>query len=155
MTSRIEQALAERGFTLPEAAAPVANYVPFANSGRQIFISGQLPLTPQGLIEGTLGASCGLEDGIRAAEACSLNLLAQLKAACAGNLDQVGRCLRLGGFVASSPDFRDHAKVMNGASDLIGAAMGEDGKHARAAVGVASLPLGAAVEIDGIFELRD
>lgn len=154
MPSRIEQRLKELGIELPEAAAPAASYVPFTVSGRTVRIAGQLPLAGGRLtLTGRLGAGPTLEAAQQAARLCAVNLLAQLKNACDGDLDRAGRCLRLGGFVASTPDFHDHHKVVNGASDLIVAAMGDAGRHARCAVGVAALPMDAAVEVDATFEL--
>lgn len=145
--------LAGLGLELPKPAAPVANYVPWVVSGTTLFVSGQLSVGPQGLIKGCLGRDLGVEDGARAAQACGLYLLAQAGLALGGDFSRLARCLRLGGFVASTPDFFDQPKVMNGASDLMVAVLGDAGRHARAAVGVPSLPLGAAVEVDGIFEI--
>ena len=152
--SAIEQRLAERGLALPEAPAPAANYVPFTISGKLVFISGQLPLQGGGVaVAGRLGDTVTLEQGQAAARLCALNLLAQAKAAAGGDLDRLVRCLKLGGFVACTPAFTDQPKVINGASDLVAEVMGEAGRHARFAVGAASLPLNAAVEVEGIFEL--
>lgn len=154
MTGRIEAKLAELGVTLPAAAAPAGNYVPWTASGNLVFVAGQIPLVdgkPQLL--GKLGREITIEDGQKAARLCAINILAQLKAACSGDLDRVRRCLRLGGFVACTPDFADHPKVINGASDFIVAVLGDAGRHARAAVGCASLPLGVAVEVEGTFEI--
>ena len=150
--STIEENLSKLGFALPEPVAPVANYVPFVVTGNLVMISGQVSIGPAGLITGKVSAD-NLEHGINAAEACALNLLSQLKAACEGDLSRATRCLRLGGFVNCGADFTDHPKVINGASDLMVAAMGDAGRHARAAVGAPSLPLDASVEIDGIFEI--
>ncbi|MGH1478532.1 MAG: RidA family protein [Geminicoccales bacterium] len=150
----IEERLATMGIELPEAAMPVANYVPFTISGKQVFVSGQLPMrSGQVAYTGRLGDGVSIEDGEAAAALCAINLLAQAKNACGGDLAKLGRCLKLGGFVASTADFTDHPKVVNGASNLIAEAMGDAGQHARFAVGVSSLPLGAAVEVDAIFEL--
>lgn len=133
---------------------PVANYVPFTMSGKQVFVSGQLPMrSGQVAYTGRLGDGVSLDDGEAAATLCAINLLAQAKNACGGDLNKLGRCLKLGGFVASTPDFTDHPKIVNGASNLIANAMGEAGQHARFAVGVSSLPLGASVEVDAVFEL--
>jgi enamine deaminase RidA (YjgF/YER057c/UK114 family) len=152
--SAIEQRLAERGLDLPPAAAPAANYVPFVISGALLFISGQLPMQGGGVaVRGRLGGGVSLEQGQAAARLCGLNLLAQAKAAAGGDLDRVRRCVKLGGFVACTPEFVDHPKVINGASDLMVEAMGESGRHARFAVGCSSLPLDAAVEVEAIFEL--
>jgi enamine deaminase RidA (YjgF/YER057c/UK114 family) len=150
----IEERLTQLGIDLPPAAPAVANYVPFVVSGNLVFVSGQLPMengTPA--VRGILGRDVAVEDGIRAARLCALNLLAQAKAACDGNLSRVRRVVRLTGFVASSPDFIDQPKVVNGASDLMVQILGDAGRHARVAVGATSLPLNAAVEIDGIFEI--
>lgn len=151
--SRIDKTLAELGIELPTPVAPVANYVPYVITGNLVFISGQVSFGPEGLIKGRLGDGMTLEDGVKAARACGINLLAQLKVACGGDLDRVKRVVKLGGFVASTPDFFDQPKVVNGASDLMVAIFGEAGRHARAAVSAPSLPLGAAVEIDGVFEI--
>lgn len=151
--SRIDKALAELGIELPTPVAPVANYVPYVIAGNLVFISGQVSIGPDGLIKGSLGGDMTLEEGVEAARACGINLLAQLKVACGGDLGRVRRVVKLGGFVASTPDFTDQPKVVNGASDLMVAVFGEAGRHARAAVSAPSLPLGAAVEIDGVFEI--
>ena len=151
--SKVEQRLSELGLTLPEAVAPVANYVPFVVSGAHVFISGQVSIGGDGLIAGKLGADLDLDAGVAAARACGLNLISQLHAACEGDLDRVRRVVKLGGFVNSTPDFTDQPKVVNGASDLMVDVFGEAGRHARAAVSAPSLPLGAAVEIDGVFEI--
>ncbi|MGI9492091.1 MAG: RidA family protein [Geminicoccaceae bacterium] len=154
MGSAIEDRLAAMGLDLPNAAAPAANYVPFTISGKQVLVSGQLPMR-EGKVAytGRLGDKASLEDGDAAAALCALNLLAQAKNACDGDLSKLARCLKLGGFVACTPDFTDHPKVVNGASNLIAEAMGDAGQHARFAVGVASLPFGATVEVEAIFEL--
>lgn len=149
--SRIETRLAELDIILPEPVAPVANYVPYVVVGNMVFISGQVSIGPNGLITGKVGAALTIEHGIEAAHACGVNLIAQLKAACDGELDRVRRVVKLGGFVNCNPDFVDQPKVINGASDLMVAVFGEDGRHARAAVGAPALPLDAAVEVDGIF----
>jgi enamine deaminase RidA (YjgF/YER057c/UK114 family) len=154
MPSPIEERLAALGIALPPAAAPAANYAPFQIAGNQVIVSGQLPMENGRLaVKGKLGGGVSIEDGQRAARLCALNLLAQVKAAAGGSLDRRVRCLRLGGFVASTPDFLDQPKVVNGASDLMAAVLGDDGRHARAAVGVAVLPFDAAVEVEGLFEL--
>lgn len=155
MTGTIDARLAELGLTLPKAAAPAGNYVPYVRSGSLIFVSGQIPLvdgTPSFI--GQLGAGMSLEDGQQAARTCAINLIAQVKAALHGDLDRVTRVVRLGGFVNCTPDYTDHPKVINGASDLMAEVFGEAGRHARAAVGCASLPLGVAVEVEGTFEVR-
>jgi enamine deaminase RidA (YjgF/YER057c/UK114 family) len=154
MPSPIERRLAELGISLPAAPAPAANYVPYQLSGDQIIVSGQLPMeNGQVAVQGRLGATVPLEAGQRAARLCALNLLAQVRAACKGEIRRPIRCLRLGVFVAATPEFKDHPKVANGASDLMVEVLGEAGRHARFAVGVAGLPLDAAVEIEGLFEL--
>ncbi|MGV6819771.1 MAG: RidA family protein [Parvularcula sp.] len=150
----IEQRLKDEGLTLPEPAAPVASYTPFVIHQHTLYISGQLPFSDGKIITGLCGQDLAIEAGIRAARCCALMLLAQAKSACGGDLSRLDRCLKLTGFVACSPDFTEHPTIINGASDLIGAAMGEAGIHARAAVGVSSLPLGAAVEIEAIFSLK-
>ena len=153
--SKAEEKLAALGLELPVAAAPVANYVGFTVSGKTVYVSGQLPFKDgKLLVTGRLGAGVSIEDGYAAGRQCGLNILAHLKAACGGDLDRVSRVLRLGGFVNSTPEFTDAPKCVNGASDLMVAVFGDDGRHARAAVGVASLPAGAAVEVDAIVELK-
>lgn len=153
MTQTIESRLAELGVSLPQAAAPAANYVPYVVTGNQLFISGQLPMGSEGLAyKGKIGEDASLEDGIAAAKLCAINLLAQAKAA-TGDLEKVARLVKIVGFVNSTGDFGDQPKVINGASDFLVAAMGEKGKHARSAVSAASLPFGATVEIEAIFEL--
>jgi enamine deaminase RidA (YjgF/YER057c/UK114 family) len=152
--SKVENRLKELGVQLPTPNAPVANYVPYVVSGNLVFISGQVTIAPDGLkYVGKLGAEISLEDGKAAAKLCAVNLLAQLKAACGGDLDKVRRCVRLGVFVNATPDFTQHPEVGNGASDLIVAALGDAGKHSRAATGAGSLPRGVAVEVDGVFEI--
>ena len=154
MTSAIEQRLAAHGLELPAAPAPAANYVPYTISGKLVFVAGQLPFrNGQVAVAGRLGEDVSLEQGQEAARLCALNLLAQARAACAGDLSRLARCLKLGGFVSCVPGFTDHPAVINGASDLIVQAMGGAGQHARFAVGCASLPRNAAVEVEGIFEL--
>ncbi len=145
--------LAELGLTLPEAAAPVAAYVPVVIAGGLAHVSGQLPFVDGKLVRGRLGEDVSLEQGYAAAQACGLMLIAQLKAAL-GSLDRVERIVKLGGFVNSAADFTDQPKVVNGASELMVALFGEAGKHARSAVGVPTLPLGAAVEVDAIVAVR-
>jgi enamine deaminase RidA (YjgF/YER057c/UK114 family) len=152
--SKIEQRLAGLGFQLPSPPAPVASYVPYTISGKLVIISGQIPIAdgkPQFI--GKLGAEISLEDGKKAAQLCALNLIAQLKAACGGDLDRAKTCLRLGVFVNATPEFTQHPEIANGASDFVVQAMGEAGKHARAAVGAGSLPRGVAVEVEGLFEI--
>jgi enamine deaminase RidA (YjgF/YER057c/UK114 family) len=154
LTSAIERRLASAGLSLPPAAAPAGSYVPYTISGRLLLVSGQLPIRDgKVVVTGRLGEDLGVEEGQEAARLCALSLLAQAKTACDGDLDRLARCLKLGGFVACAPGFTDHPKVINGASDLIAEAMGDQGRHARFAVGCASLPLDAAVEVEAIFEL--
>lgn len=153
MAGRIEKRLAELGLELPVAAAPVANYVPFVQSGAMVYVSGQISQGPGGPIRGRLGEDMAAEAGAAAARSCALSLLAQLRAACGGDLDRLKRVVKLTGFVASAPGFTDQPKVVNGASDLMVELLGDTGRHARSAVGVAALPLGAAVEIEAIFEV--
>ena len=154
MTSAIEQRLAARGLELPAAPAPAANYIPYTISGKLLFVAGQLPFVGGKVaVAGRLGEDVSLEQGREAARICALNLLAQVRAACGGDLGRLARCLKLGGFVSCIPEFAEHPAVINGASDLMVEAMGEAGQHARFAVGCASLPRNAAVEVEGIFEL--
>jgi enamine deaminase RidA (YjgF/YER057c/UK114 family) len=152
--STIDSRLSELGLELPEPVAPVANYVPFVQSGNQVFISGQISIGPNGLVTGRLGDSMRIEDGQAAARLCAINLIAQLRVACGGDLSRLVRVVKLGGFVCATPDFTDIPKVINGGSDLMVAVFGDAGCHARSAVACPSLPLGAAVEIDGVFEVR-
>jgi enamine deaminase RidA (YjgF/YER057c/UK114 family) len=149
----IDARLAQLGITLPQAAAPVAAYVPVVEAGGLAFVSGQVSFVDGHLLKGRLGEDVSLEAGIEAAQGCGLMILAQLKAAL-GSLDRVERVVKLGAFVNSSADFTDQPKVANGASELMVAVFGEAGKHARSAVGVPSLPLGVAVEVDAIVAVR-
>lgn len=149
----IDARLAELKIELPAPATPVAAYVPFVQSGSLIFISGQVSLTASGLLKGRLGEDLTIEEGYHAARACGLQLLAQLRVALQGDLTRVARVVKLGAFVNATAQFQDHPKVANGASELMVAVFGDKGKHARAAVGAPSLPLGAAVEVDGVFEV--
>ncbi|PVB63447.1 RidA family protein [Labrenzia sp. 011] len=153
--STIEARLSDLGITLPAAAAPAANYVPFVKSGNQLFISGQLPMK-EGKIQvtGKLGADVNLDEGKAAAKLCAINLLAQAKAAL-GDLEKTVRLVKIVGFVNSTADFAEQPQVINGASDFLVEAMGDRGRHARSAVSAASLPFGAAVEIEAIFEIAD
>ena len=153
MPSKIDARLAELGITLTEASAPAANYVPFVISGTTVYVSGQVSRNPGGLIMGKLGAGVSVEDGAAAAATCAHQLIGQLRAACGGDLDRVKRVVKLTGFVNSAPDFTDQPKVVNGCSDVFVAVFGEAGRHARSAVGVAALPLGVAVEVEGVFEI--
>lgn len=154
MGGRIEERLAEMGVALPAAPAPAANYVPFVQVGEVLFVSGQISMAEGALITGRLGETMTVEEGQLAARTCAINLLSQVKAACGGDLDRLVRVVRLGGFVNCTPGFTDQPKVINGASDFLAEVLGEAGRHARAAVGAPSLPMGVAVEIDGIFQLR-
>jgi enamine deaminase RidA (YjgF/YER057c/UK114 family) len=154
MSGKIEARIAELGVTLPQAAAPAANYVPFVRTGNQLFVSGQIPMGANGIeYQGKLGAGTSIEDGQAAARLCAINLLAQAKAAL-GDLDKIVRLVKIVGFVNSAPDFGDQPKVMNGASDFLVEALGDVGRHARSAVGVAGLPFGVAVEVEAIFEVE-
>lgn len=154
MAGSVEQKLAALGITLHTPAAPVANYVAFVRTGNLLVVSGQVCFDADGKLvaKGKLGAGVSIDQGVAAARACAINLLAQAKAAL-GDLDKVTRVVRLGGFVNSAPDFLDGPKVLNGASDLMVAAFGDKGRHARSTVGVAALPADAAVEVEAMFEV--
>jgi len=155
--STVESTLKDMGIVLPSPAAPVANYVPFVRTGNLVIISGQLCLGLDGKMsdthKGKLGAEVSMEAGQEAARLCAINLLAQLRAAI-GDLDSVVRCVRLGGFINAVPTYAQLAPVMNGASDLMVAALGDKGRHARSTIGVAELPLDASVEVEGMFEVK-
>lgn len=155
MAQNIESRLQELGIELPQAAPPAANYAPWSVSGNSLYIAGQLPWlgADKGHI-GKLGENTSIEQGQAAAHNCAINIIAQAKSALGGDLSRITRCLKLGGFVNCTPDFTDHPKIINGASDLMVAAFGEMGKHARFAVGASSLPFGVMVEIDAIFAIR-
>ncbi|GAB6053581.1 RidA family protein [Magnetospira thiophila] len=154
MTATVAQRLQDLGLEIPEAVAPVANYVPFVVTGNLVVVSGQVPIqSGQVAFKGKLGAGVSLEDGIAAARLCAINIIAQVKTACNGDLERVKRVVRLGGFVACTADFADHPKVINGASDLMVAVFGDAGRHARAAVGCPSLPLDVPVEVDALVEI--
>ena len=153
MTDTIDAKLAELGLSLPEAAAPVAAYVPAVEAGGLLHISGQLPFKDGALMTGRVGDDRDLAYGQEAAQRCALMLVAQIKAAL-GDLHRVGRIVKLGVFVSSAGDFTDQPKVANGASELMAALFGEAGRHARSAVGVPALPLGAAVEVDALVAVR-
>jgi enamine deaminase RidA (YjgF/YER057c/UK114 family) len=156
MTNIIDDKLKELDIVLDEATKPAGSYVPYVISNNLVFISGQLPFINGSItIKGKVGSEVSEEDGIKMAEVCAKALLSQLKSACNGNLDKVKRVVKLGGFVASDPNFIDHPKIINGASDLIVKIFGDKGRHARFAVGVASLPLNTPVEIEGIFEIEN
>lgn len=155
MSNTIEARLDQLGIELPEAAIPVANYVSYVRCGNQLIVSGQLPVANGKLLySGQVGTEISVEEGQAAARQCVLNLVAQVKAACGGDLQKVRRVIKLGGFVNSAAGFTDQAPVINGASDLISQLFADKGQHARAAVGCSSLPLGAAVEVEGLFELE-
>ena len=155
MPGRIEARLAELKIELPKASAPAANYVPYVRSGNLLFMAGQVcQWNGERRFIGKLGREFTVEQGQEAARLCGLNLLAQAKAALAGDLDRIVRCVRVGGFVNAVPDFTDHPKVINGASDLFVQVLGDAGKHARAAIGCGSLPLGVAAEVEAVFEVR-
>ena len=154
MSGNIEKILASQGIVLPQAASPAANYVPYVISGKQISVAGQIPFWNGELTGlGKIGRDMTTEDGANIARICGLNLIAQVKAACEGDLDRVARVVKLGGFVNCTEEFRDHPEVINGASNLMVDVFGDKGTHSRFAVGVNSLPRGVAVEVDGIFEL--
>jgi enamine deaminase RidA (YjgF/YER057c/UK114 family) len=152
--AEIENKLQGLGLSLPKAAPAAANYIPFVISGKTLYIAGQIPfLNGEKMHMGRLGENMGIDEGKKAAEACALNILAQANAAVGGDWSKIVRLVKLGGFVNCTPDFDQMPAVVNGASDLMVAVMGESGKHARFAVGAPSLPLGVAVEVDAIFEL--
>ncbi len=155
MSDAIEVRLKERGITLPVAAAPAANYVPFTISGNILYLSGQLPMeNGKVAVTGIVGRDVDVAGAQRAAELCAINILAQAKSALNGDLGRIRRILKLNGFVASMPEFTEQHLVINGASNLIADILGDAGKHARAAVGMASLPLNASVEIDAVIEIE-
>lgn len=154
MAGRIEQRLQDLGITLPQPAVPIANYVPFVVTGNLVVISGQIPMADGKVaFAGKVGVDVTQDKAREAARLCFINLLAQLKAAAAGDLDRVRRVVRLGGFIAAPAEFTNHAAVMNGASDLAVEVFGDAGRHARSTIGVPSLPADAAVEVEGMFEL--
>lgn len=153
MAGKIDARLAELGITLPDAPAPAANYVPWIVSGALVFVSGQISQSGDGPLIGKLGGNAGVADGADAARSCALSLLAQVRAACGGDLDRLARVVKLTGFVNSTPDFTDQPKVVNGASDLLVEILGDAGRHTRSAVSAASLPMGVMVEIEGIFQI--
>ena len=153
MSAHFEAKLKELGITLPEAPAPAANYLPFVQVGDIVYVSGQISANENGLIKGKLGDGMSTEEGAAAAKVCAINLLAQVKVACGGDLDRLRRVVKLTGFVKSTTDYTGQPKVVNGASDLLAEALGDSGKHSRSAVSAASLPLGVAVEVEGIFQI--
>ncbi|MEM1288094.1 MAG: RidA family protein [Pseudomonadota bacterium] len=151
----IEQRLSDLGVNLPEAAAPAANYVPFVRTGNQLFVSGQVPFLPDGSLHGPgkLGDTMDVEAGQTAAKMCAIGVLAQAKVALNGDWTRLTRLVKIVGFVNATLEFTDHPKVVNGASDFLVDVLGDQGKHARSAVGVASLPFGVPVEVEAIFEI--
>ena len=153
--STIDARLKELGIELPEAPAPAANYVPFVQTGNLVIVSGQLPMVAGEIKSlGRLGDALTIDDGYSAARICAINLIAQVKAACEGDLDRVVRCVKLGGFVNGTPDFQHHPAIINGASDLMVEVFGDKGRHARFAVGAGNLPFNVTVEIDAVFEIE-
>ena len=151
----IQSRLDDLGIVLPEPVTPLAAYVGFVRHGDLVFVSGQVPVEGgEPIMTGLLGADVSLEDGQRCARLCMVNILAQIREACEGDLERIERCVRLGGFVAATPDFTQHPQVINGASEFAGEVLGDRGAHARAAVGVASLPRGVPVEIEALFAIR-
>lgn len=151
---QIDKRLAELGLNLPVPAKPVANYVPWVRTGNLVFISGQVPVeNGKATYTGQLGDTVSLEDGAKSARLCAINLIAQLKDACGGDLDRVKRVVKLVGFVNATPSFTDHPKVINGASDVMVEVFGDKGRHARSAVACPSLPLGVATEVEAIIEV--
>ena len=155
MSTRIEERLKELGLELPKASAPGANYIPYVRSGNLVYISGQVcQRNGERRFIGKLGREFTLEQGQEAARICALNVIAQLLAAIDGDFSRFVRCVRVGGYVNSAPDFLNHPQVINGASDLFVAVLGEEGRHARTAIGVSALPYDVAVEVDAVFEIR-
>lgn len=153
MTDSIETALQARGLTLPEAAAPAGSYLPVVRTGSLLFVAGQLPMGPHGVeYVGRCGDDMSIADAQAAARLCALNILAQVKREL-GSFDHLSRVVKLNGYVNSTPTFRDHPQVVNGASDLLVELLGDRGRHARAAVGVSNLPFGVAVEIEAVMEV--
>ena len=153
LMEKYEKKLKSLGVILPNAPAPAANYVPFVKIDSLVYVSGQISSGPNGLIKGVLGKDMAVEQGKLAARQCAINLLAQVKVACDGDLDRLTQVIKLGGFVNSAPNFFEQPSIINGASDFLVEILGENGRHARTAVG-AILPLGVAVEIDGIFSIK-
>ena len=154
MAGKVDARLAELGITIDTPAAPQANYVPYVISGNLVYVSGQIPVVDGEIrFKGKVGDDVDVATAAQAARACAMNIIAQVKAACGGNLDRVNRCIRLGGFINATADFTEQPQVINGASDLLVDVFGDAGRHARFAVGAGSLPLGVAVEIDAVFEI--
>ncbi|HBS39369.1 MAG TPA: hypothetical protein DEA75_13340 [Rhodobacteraceae bacterium] len=154
MSGQFEAKLAQLGVTLPEAPAPAANYVPYVTVGDIVYVSGQISGGTNGLVTGKVGQSMSTREGAEAAKLCAVSLLAQVKAACGGDLDRLVKVIKLTGFVNSTDSYTEQPQVINGASDFMVEALGETGRHARAAVSAAALPLGVAVEIEGIFQIK-
>ena len=154
MNTSYEDTLKEMGVILPEAPMPAANYVPYVIVGDLVYVSGQISQNADGLIVGKVGDTLTTEQGAEAAKCCAISLLSQVKAACDGDLDRLVRVVKLTGFVNSTPDYTEQPQVINGASNFLGEALGDAGKHARAAVSAPALPLGVAVEIEGIFQIK-
>ncbi|SEW31491.1 Enamine deaminase RidA, house cleaning of reactive enamine intermediates, YjgF/YER057c/UK114 family [Aliiroseovarius sediminilitoris] len=152
--SKFETRLADLGVTLPDAPAPAANYVPYVKIGDLVHVSGQISMKDGAFLTGKLGKTMTAEEGAQAARSCAISLLAQVKAACDGDLDRLQQVVKLVGFVNSTDEFGDQPKVINGASDFMVEALGDVGRHARSAVSAASLPFGVAVEIEGIFQIK-
>ena len=153
--STFDAKLTELGLTLPDAPVPAANYIPYVVTGNLVFVSGQISIDESGsLITGKVGVDLDVEAGAKAAQRCALGLLAQVKAACGGDISRLKRVVKLTGFVNSGPDFADQPKVINGASDLLVGLLGDAGRHSRSAVSAGALPLNVAVEIEGIFEIE-
>ena len=153
MHGKVETRLSQLGIKLSEATPPWANYVSYLVTGKQVYVSGQLPQLGDESYKGKLGIDLSIEDGQRAARISAINLLPHLKEACGGDLDRVTRCIEIGGFVNSAPDFTDHPLVLNGASELLVEVFGEAGRHTRFAVGVTALSFNFAVEVKGVFEI--
>ena len=154
MAGQVDARLAALGITVPQAAAPVANYVGYVKTGNLVFVSGQVPIKDgKFMYQGKVGAEISLDEAQEAATLCAVNIISQLKDACGGDLDKVQRIVKLGGFVNSIPEFTDQPKVINGASDLMVEVFGDAGKHARAAVSAGALPLNVAVEVDAVAEI--
>ncbi|CUH85197.1 RidA family protein [Thalassovita mediterranea] len=154
MTGQFETRLGELGVTLPDAPAPAANYVPYVIVGDMVYVSGQISNNGGDLITGKLGDNMDTAEGAAAAKTCAISLLAQCKAACGGDLDRLVKVVKLVGFVNSTADFTEQPQVINGASDFMVEALGDTGRHARSAVSAASLPLGVAVEVEAIFQIK-
>ena len=154
MNTSYEDTLKEMGVALPEAPMPAANYVPYVIVGDLVYVSGQISQNADGLIVGKVGDTLTTEQGAEAAKCCAISLLSQVKAACDGDLDRLVRVVKLTGFVNSTADYTEQPQVINGASNFLGEALGDAGKHARAAVSAPALPLGVAVEIEGIFQIK-